>query len=75
MAYSALNRRESRGAHVRLDEYDRRDDAQFLKHTLARFFAGEPPRIEYEDVNITRLPPAERVYGAAATSPQEIARA
>src|SRR3712207_9320522 len=32
----ALNRRESRGAHARTD-YPYRDDANFLKHTLAYF--------------------------------------
>jgi len=75
MAYSALNRRESRGAHMRLDEYDRRDDQQFLQHTLASFDADGPPRIRYENVNITRLPPAERVYGAAATKANETTNA
>ncbi|MDJ0918553.1 MAG: fumarate reductase (quinol) flavoprotein subunit [Woeseiaceae bacterium] len=75
MAYSALNRRESRGAHVRLDEYDGRDDQQFLRHTLAVFEADAPPRIEYSNVNITRLPPAERVYGAAAKTTGDLANA
>ena len=75
MAYSALNRRESRGAHVRLDEYDERDDHQFLKHTLATYEADAPPRIAYSGVNITRLPPAERVYGAAATATGDAANA
>jgi len=68
MAYSAVNRRESRGAHMRLDEFNQRDDQQFLKHTLARFDGDGPPHISYTDVNITRLPPAERHYGAAAES-------
>ena len=75
VAYSALNRRESRGAHVRLDGYDTRDDDRYLKHTLASFTADGAPRIDYEAVNITRLPPEERVYGAAATSAKETARA
>lgn len=69
MAYSAVERRESRGAHMRLDEFNRRDDQSFLKHTLAHFDADGPPQITYEDVKITRLPPAERHYGAAAQSP------
>lgn len=73
MAYSALNRRESRGAHVRLDDYDQRDDTRFLKHTLARFDVDGPPQIAYEDVNITRLPPAERHYGAAGKSSGDVA--
>ena len=37
MAHSAINRRESRGAHQRLDGFDTRDDAHFLKHTLAHY--------------------------------------
>ncbi len=34
MAHSALNRKESRGSHQRLDGYEERDDVNFLKHTL-----------------------------------------
>jgi fumarate reductase flavoprotein subunit len=61
VAHSALARTESRGSHQRTD-YPKRDDARFLKHTMAYRAAG-PPRIEYLDVVITRWPPAERVYG------------
>ncbi|MGH2348883.1 MAG: fumarate reductase (quinol) flavoprotein subunit [bacterium] len=61
VAHSALARTESRGSHQRTD-YPRRDDARFLKHTLAYRTDG-PPRIAYLDVVITRWPPAERVYG------------
>jgi len=65
MAHSALARRESRGAHQRLDEgCTERDDAHFLKHTLAFYTPGGAPRLEYSDVKITALPPAKRVYGA-----------
>jgi fumarate reductase flavoprotein subunit len=66
MAWSALRREESRGAHKRLDQFDKRDDQRFLQHTLAFHRADGPPRLEYQPVNITRLPPAERVYGGAA---------
>ena len=67
MAHSAINRRESRGAHQRLDEgCTARDDVNFLKHTLTYFNESGAPRIEYSDVKITKLPPAQRVYGAAA---------
>ena len=66
MAWSALKREESRGAHKRLDQFDKRDDQKFLQHTLAFHEADGPPRLEYQPVNITRLPPAERVYGGAA---------
>jgi fumarate reductase flavoprotein subunit len=64
MAHSALNRRESRGAHQRLDDFKTRDDAAFLKHTLAHYRADGPPRIDYSPVTITRSPPGERAYGA-----------
>jgi fumarate reductase flavoprotein subunit len=66
IAYSAINRKESRGAHQRLDEYGERDDDNYLKHTLVHFNADGTPRLEYSDVTITKLPPAERVYGGEA---------
>ena len=65
VACSALARRESRGAHQRLD-FDKRDDVNYLKHSLAYYSPGAEPRIEYLDVVITKSQPAARVYGAAA---------
>jgi len=64
MASSALQRRESRGSHQRLD-YPDRDDAKFLSHSLARYSGTGLPGIDYCDVTITRSQPAERVYGGA----------
>lgn len=65
MAHSAIKRRESRGAHQRLDEgCTERDDEKFLKHSLAYYNKGGAPRIEYGEVKITKLPPAKRVYGS-----------
>jgi len=58
--YSAMQRRESRGAHYRTD-YAKRDDANYLKHSMAYKTTG-PPRIEYSPVTITRWKPEERVY-------------
>jgi len=64
MAHSALARRESRGAHQRLDEgCTQRDDARFLKHTLAWHDGRDAPRMGWSDVVITRSPPGERIYG------------
>lgn len=63
MAYSAYERKESRGSHQRLDATER-DDQRYLKHTLA-FYGDDRPRIEYSDVVITKSQPAKRVYGAA----------
>jgi fumarate reductase flavoprotein subunit len=65
IAYSAVNRKESRGAHQRIDGYGERDDINFLKHTEAHYVAGSTPRLMYTDVKITKSPPAVRAYGAA----------
>jgi fumarate reductase flavoprotein subunit len=62
VAFSALARRESRGSHQRTD-FPQRDDQHYLKHSLAYQTDGDP-RVEYQDVVITRWPPGERVYGA-----------
>jgi fumarate reductase flavoprotein subunit len=59
---AALERRESRGSHQRTD-YPKRDDEQYLAHSLAYRVEGGPPRIEYHPVTITRWPPGQRVYG------------
>ncbi len=61
VAQSALARRESRGAHQRLD-FTARDDANFLRHSLAHFHPAQPPRIDYRDVVITRSQPGVRDY-------------
>jgi fumarate reductase flavoprotein subunit len=58
---SALARRESRGAHQRLD-FVARDDQNFLRHSLAFYAAAQPPRIDYSDVVITRSQPGVRDY-------------
>jgi succinate dehydrogenase / fumarate reductase flavoprotein subunit len=57
---SALPRVESRGAHSRTD-YPKRDDTNWLKHTLA-YYTEEGPKLEYQPVTITRWPPAARTY-------------
>jgi succinate dehydrogenase / fumarate reductase flavoprotein subunit len=57
---SALPRTESRGAHSRTD-YPKRDDQNWLKHTLA-FWTKDGPRLEYSPVTITKWQPAARTY-------------
>ena len=56
----ALPRTESRGAHSRHD-CPKRDDENWLKHTLA-YYTREGPRLEYIPVTITKWPPAKRAY-------------
>ncbi|GHU03701.1 fumarate reductase flavoprotein subunit [Alphaproteobacteria bacterium] len=71
MAHSAILRRESRGAHQRLDCAER-DDENFLKHSLAYYRAdGALPRVEYGPVLITKSPPAKRLYGGQAEASRE----
>ena len=59
-AEGALARRESRGAHARTD-YPERDDANWLKHTLA-YDTAEGPRLEYRPVTLGPFPPQKRKY-------------
>jgi succinate dehydrogenase / fumarate reductase flavoprotein subunit len=56
----ALARTESRGAHARRD-YPKRDDENWLKHTLA-YNTADGPRLDYSPVKITRYKPMERHY-------------
>ncbi|MFW5684766.1 MAG: succinate dehydrogenase flavoprotein subunit [Spirochaetota bacterium] len=59
-AASALNRKESRGAHSREDFPDR-DDPNWLKHTLATL-DGDTVRIDYKDVDTSIWEPKPRTY-------------
>jgi succinate dehydrogenase / fumarate reductase flavoprotein subunit len=62
MAAGALNRTESRGAHYRTD-YSKRDDPNWLKHTLAYYRPDEAgPRLEFKPVTLGTFEPQERVY-------------
>jgi len=71
MANSALARKESRGSHQRLDEYSERDDKNYLKHTLAFHQESGAPKLEYQDVVITKSQPAKRVYGAESEAKEK----
>jgi fumarate reductase flavoprotein subunit len=61
VAEASLERRESRGAHQRLD-YTERDDEKFLKHSLCYQQEGGRPRVDWSEVTITRSQPGTRDY-------------
>jgi fumarate reductase flavoprotein subunit len=67
IAYGALTRTESRGAHYRQD-HPRRNDAEWLKRTLATWANPDDllPTLDYEALDVKRmeLPPGWRGYGA-----------
>jgi fumarate reductase flavoprotein subunit len=56
-----LARKESRGAHQRLD-FPERDDKNFLRHTMVYQQGAGAPRIDYLDVVITKSQPGIRDY-------------
>ncbi|MEO1028907.1 MAG: succinate dehydrogenase flavoprotein subunit [Pseudomonadota bacterium] len=65
---SAANRTESRGAHAR-EDFETRDDADWMKHTLAWSAEGSKVNIDYRPVHnytmsndIAYIEPKERSY-------------
>jgi succinate dehydrogenase / fumarate reductase flavoprotein subunit len=68
VVFSARNRKESRGGHMR-DDYPKRDDANYMKHTMA-YLTGDPHSadaadhitLDWKPVVITNYQPMERKY-------------
>ncbi len=68
VVYSARNRKESRGGHMR-DDYPKRDDETYMKHTMA-YLTGDPHSadaadhisLDWKPVVITNYQPMERKY-------------
>ena len=68
VVYSARNRKESRGGHMR-DDYPKRDDANYMQHTMA-YLTGDPHSsladdhitLDWKPVVVTRYEPMERKY-------------
>jgi len=62
MTIGAYNRNESRGAHYK-PEFPKRNDEEWLKTTMATFDgATNPPIFNYEDVDVSLIPPRVRDY-------------
>ena len=68
IVHGALNRTESRGAHAR-DDFEERDDGNWMKHTLAWTDERQNVSIDYRPVHMYTMsdeaeviPPKKRVY-------------
>ena len=59
-AMGAVARTESRGSHSRTD-FPVRDDAEWLKHTMAHY-TPDGPRLDYKPVTLGTFEPQERKY-------------
>ncbi|MHC1712480.1 MAG: fumarate reductase flavoprotein subunit [Solidesulfovibrio sp.] len=72
VAYGALKRTESRGAHTR-EDFPERNDRDWLKRTLATWDEGATlPTLNYEKAtHVFEMPPGDRGYGGGQIIPME----
>ncbi|RIV29194.1 succinate dehydrogenase flavoprotein subunit [Alicyclobacillaceae bacterium I2511] len=69
IARGAFLRNESRGTHYKPD-FPERDDEHFLKTTKASW-TPNGPKIEYEDVDVSLIPPRTRNYAVAKEATEQ----
>jgi len=60
LAYTARERRESRGGHFR-EDFETRNDEKFMVHSMA-YKAGDEIKVDWKPVTVTIYPPMERKY-------------
>jgi len=60
LAYTALERKESRGGHFR-EDFPERDDKKFMLHSMA-YKNGDKIKLGWKPVTVTNYQPMERKY-------------
>ena len=60
LAFTARERRESRGGHFR-EDFEARDDEKFMVHSMA-YKTGDKIKIDWKPVTVTNYQPMERKY-------------